>query len=965
MPNLSFGQNSDPSGLFSGLSRNYLLDQEALLRDAAERNREVQDAQDKDTFDKWKNGMISDDDWLAYISQRVEETKGDSKQNQSWVELQREYTIAIADDKAEFQYQNGEITIHQLIAYYETRRKGLDKDSQEWREVTLRINEYVDKATSADITAGAQDIADRIAVGSATLADLKAFYEGKLRGLRKNSPLYEQISAEIRDLQSQMIAGGYSASGGGGGGSSRSRGNGGLSAYESYALATDSGFIQPDEILMDRAYRDARGVSSSASGFSGFIDGYTEKETDDLLDAQSTYYQNILKQWGDSDVAYDPHTGEPIDGTPENRRAIAFQLIDSLEMQRIAKVTGNSVDASDEEDLYYRIGQAMTDYILPANALEFEQEAMPIFQRALEGQMAALENSSNFGGTVNMAVGNIQLLDKLINRQTRKRTRFLETSDESPYGEKFGAAKPFSGLPTETLEYLQRVRDGLSLVAMGDVDKTTSWLAENNDIDFLAGENGVVTRAHALQSTARNLNDGVSELVYDQDRGGLVEAPISSYDSGRSQLNEQTGRYERIPVTFVDYKSAGISYDTKAGDEEVYILIDGPDGRPVRVRAVARRIPVTGKIRITDREGNTLTAADIQRLSSAGLLQQQLSDGTLKEAPAGDVLSVSYVRDDGRRVTMYRDDTSMGWSGRPMIQTTEDVIPGVVTADANGQLLKRSKPFSHAYEVPMPYFGDNAEELQRMIDRGEIDVSGMLFVGPDGNPTGELVDLTGHYYDDSFQKKGYSYADPELSDFRRNRASESWNTKHNFMEGADQQDVEQSVGGRSRGGGWENNSLTEGPLLTGIKSLMGAIGVFTSDYYSGRRPVWQPFANDKAGSALGKLSLTERYANYRPGPGDVRRANAARAASDALPKVTLPRPNTKPVSSLSKLPSATTQRIVSRETLARRAGIVQTQKSPVALPKTPVPTKTTSTIAKSPTTTTTVRRPAYRQPSRY
>ncbi len=951
MPNISFGQNSDPSALFGQLNRYYLEDQEALLRRAADREKERQDAEDKDTFDKWKNGLISDDDWLAYIARRVEESKGDEKENQAWVELQREYTVAIADDKAEFQYANGEISINQLIAYYEGRRKGLNKDSQEWREVTLKINEYVDKAAAADITAGAQDIADRIAVGAASLGDLKAYYEGKLKGLRKNSPLYEQISAEIRDLQSQLVTGGggYRTSGGGGGGG----GNGGMSSAEAYDFATNSGFIQPDEVLREKAYRDERGVSRDAANFSGFIPGLTEAETDDWLDAQSTYYKNILSQWSNGNTAIDPATGERLEGTPDQRRAYAFALIDSLEMRRIAKLTGNKIDESEAEDYSGDIVEAVSNYILPANAMRFEDEAMPIIERQLQNGMDQLERTSNFGGTTNLFAGAIQSLTRLVQRTTRERTRFLETENESPVGEKYGGWKPlYEQLPEDTLNYLNEYVNGLATLAGGNPEAAAQWLEEHSgqaEFNFLTNQDtGIVTRGYNMQTTARALMSGEATLVYDGLQGGVVAVP-------------QTVRPELSPEPFLDYRAAGIDFDERAGDELVNIIVDGPGGKPMPVLAVARMVSPPHRLALYSKvDKRFLSSSEIQSLGSSGI-QEQLNSGDLETRPAASFLSVSYTTDSGRQVTMYRSQNG-GWSGRPEFNV-EDLTLGFVGASPSGELGKRVRPFAHTRMVPTPYFGDNARELQAMIDRGEIDPK-MLFIGPDGMPTGELVDLTGWYYDDTFQKKGYSYADPELADFRREKSLRTWQTRSGMLEGSDMQNAARgtSPAGRTFGGSFDSTSAAHpNAMFEGLRGFFDAIGVLTSDYYGGNRPIWRPFAgSNKAGGGLEKQSLTERYANFRPAPGDVRRANAARAASDALPKITLPKPNTKPISSLAKLPGVTTPRIVSRETLALRAGITPTQKAVATIPK-PALSKTTTTVSKTPTPT----RTWGRTPSRY
>src|SRR5687768_3496800 len=114
MAMISFGGGGDPSNIFASLNRQFLQDIEALAERASSRSEEAKDTEDRDMFDQWQNGIVDDEAWLAYIAKRVEETAGDPKEHQQWVETQREYTDSISDNKMEFAYENGDATINQL-----------------------------------------------------------------------------------------------------------------------------------------------------------------------------------------------------------------------------------------------------------------------------------------------------------------------------------------------------------------------------------------------------------------------------------------------------------------------------------------------------------------------------------------------------------------------------------------------------------------------------------------------------------------------------------------------------------------------------------------------------------------------------------------------------------------------------------------------------------------------------------
>jgi cell fate (sporulation/competence/biofilm development) regulator YlbF (YheA/YmcA/DUF963 family) len=169
----------------------------ASLYSLTRQNRQAeQNAADQDAFDRWQNGLMDDQTWLAYIATRISQTASDPTQHQKWVTAQRKYVSQIADNQAEFAYQNGG-DIGSLIGYYTAKLGRLDTGSQEYRNVQLRVNDLMDKRAANDINDGSERIQNQIADGTATYADLLRFYREHLSALRPSSDLYKQVTTEM------------------------------------------------------------------------------------------------------------------------------------------------------------------------------------------------------------------------------------------------------------------------------------------------------------------------------------------------------------------------------------------------------------------------------------------------------------------------------------------------------------------------------------------------------------------------------------------------------------------------------------------------------------------------------------------------------------------------------------------------------------------------------------------------
>ena len=165
-----------------------------------------QAAEDNDMYDQWANGLIGDDEWLAYIAKRVAQTSGNSKEHEKWVKYQRKYTTSIADNKMQYAYEQGDITLDDLIAYQRKALSGMDQDSQEWRERNASLTKMIDERAQGDIVLRAQNMTADIANGKATYDDLISLYRDGLKTAKPGTTWYDKLNAGILQAQSDKTA---------------------------------------------------------------------------------------------------------------------------------------------------------------------------------------------------------------------------------------------------------------------------------------------------------------------------------------------------------------------------------------------------------------------------------------------------------------------------------------------------------------------------------------------------------------------------------------------------------------------------------------------------------------------------------------------------------------------------------------------------------------------------------------
>ena len=144
MPRINFGGGQDYSGVFASLANEDMSRIEASVRRAASQSAQDQDAKDQDFYSQWKNGQVSDQQWLDYIKQRMVDSAGDPEAQGKWADMLRENTNAIEDAQAETNFRLGKISAQALLSHYRNRMSGVEQNSPAYRDVAERYQQLVD-----------------------------------------------------------------------------------------------------------------------------------------------------------------------------------------------------------------------------------------------------------------------------------------------------------------------------------------------------------------------------------------------------------------------------------------------------------------------------------------------------------------------------------------------------------------------------------------------------------------------------------------------------------------------------------------------------------------------------------------------------------------------------------------------------------------------------------------------------
>ena len=197
-----WGQSGDDSQVFA-----YLANQAEITRDAEARRLDARReadraAQDQQIFDRYDAGKVSDDELMAYIRKRIDETGYDKSQQANWKKALLQYGEKIDDTRAQATFERTQ-DYSAYIAYLRNKLAHT-KDADGKLTIQQQIRALMDERSSKSLSRGAQKIVSDIQLNRATNADLVQFYEEQRRNLRPGSPLRDTITKALDDARVNM-----------------------------------------------------------------------------------------------------------------------------------------------------------------------------------------------------------------------------------------------------------------------------------------------------------------------------------------------------------------------------------------------------------------------------------------------------------------------------------------------------------------------------------------------------------------------------------------------------------------------------------------------------------------------------------------------------------------------------------------------------------------------------------------
>lgn len=724
-----FGGSIDYSGLFSSLQDQFDRRVEQMTARARNRSEEEQAANDADMYDQWKNGKISDDEWLAYIQKRVDETAGDPKEHEEWVKTLRDHTTAIADAQMETAFESGATSINQLIAYYKGRMNAVEEESPAWRELVARYDQLVDKRDTDNVYWGADKILTGIARGTNSYGDLKAFYQKQLQSLRPGSTVAEQIRKQISEID-QRIAGGGSGGGSRSGGGVWPRGFKPGTGTAGVPAGSGDNVITPVNELR------------AADGIDGYIDGLFGD-----LDRIDTMLDQLDADPSRKSVT-DPLTGEVV--SVDAVHDLFSQYLATEDMVAAAKWADGDVDGATEA-LKQR-GNFIAKHVQVYNS----SKAKPVWDQVMGGFISGVIAGSQIADPGARAayysslVPDVQKVADSITGVTRKRTRALETPDSAP-----GVVVHKRDLPEEMKvdpKLMQDVELSMSMVrAIGDPslspDQRIALLSEVID----SRPEGYRLTAEQIQQFAdgdpSNGTIGGIETYVQMD--GLAQGTMSYYYDG------QVTR-----VVDNDALAEVASPDPETGRPGAVMTYQKVNGNLQRVWSQTQPVDSDffvyqyGSAAPEDQKGKFVPTSEVSALSITKL-NELMRNGVIQAvsyAPAW----TSMVTPDGS--SWFQDpETHLWYKGRMPVKMPRDASGGLLVGD-DGKVQMEYLPFASAGGVLAPFSGVDAKTVQFAmmadVQAGVIDLNEYAHRDQTGEAQRGAPVIDGMYWDPSSQS-GY------------------------------------------------------------------------------------------------------------------------------------------------------------------------------------------------------------------
>jgi hypothetical protein len=736
----AFGGGGDYSSLFSSLYA-----QSKSLKD------QQQSAFDKDAYDRWKNGLSTDDEWLTYIQGRVDGTGADKDptDHQHWIELQRQYVTSIADSQAEFAFKEGHASIGELIGYYQGRLGRLQESGEEYRDVKQHLNDLVDKRDSDDLSTGAQQISAQIDRGKATYEDLLKFYQSHLKGLRSGSELYKQVTSEITKVrgtisdsklsgqfeklqymyESKKISG-------------RAYANQLESMAHQFKASDPAKYYQ----ILQAANRIRQAGGSGGGGGGGGTGSLSKNQRsheDQLLKVDS-YLEGFTAAYKKgARVVPDPlHPGQQIVLTPELMAEIDQQRLGNYD--KLATVYKHAGDNSKYGYILEKKTKYIVDYVQPHNTVAASQQWGQLVG-ALNNTIAANADNADSEATLKKIFGSFQSMQKWLQGEVVKKGKIVSAEDQ-PTGDFVENSSQFvesalSILGDPNLDSASRAAQLESLASSLETDSGADY-----DRGTKAAMRDALAHAGAIANTTFDLATGKKVLAITDN--GLepvdvrMQHTLTVDENGRSvsldlpSPDVQLQQGQRVQEVWID----------RGGTPTKVFAVVGAAPSPYQAWVAQKSITLNGK---TYKKGAVIPSSALGGSS----FQDAVRGGGVarKDAFAAAGSPLSYIQvpaydDNGQHhasLTWYQDpQTKLWYSGQPPISSASLNADGTVKIGDDGKIAVNWLPYASASGVAAPYVGSNRRAMQGLYDEGQVGTDPRY-----NQPTGQR-DFTGEFTTD-------------------------------------------------------------------------------------------------------------------------------------------------------------------------------------------------------------------------
>ncbi len=756
MSRMRWGGGGDYSSLFAAL---YQQQENKAKQDEADLKAE-QSAEDADMFDQWQQGLISDDQILAYIDRRVAETAGDPKQHQKWVEAQRSYRESIADNQALTAYQSGG-SINDYIAYLQGKLGRMVSNSNEYRTIQQKLTQLMDQRASEDVQWRAKVISDGISSGKYTYKDLLKVYQDALKTARPGSDLRTQLETAISDVKAQLTQGEvqgelakiqYQYDSGSISGKEAGRRLRGVA--EKYYKGDPAQYYKMLSAAVD--FEKAKAKGSGTGGSTKAINASI-----DVLQSQERRFNDIISQWNDgASTAIDMATGDEIPDTPAYRAAVAKAALDNFD--KLAATYTTKGDHSAASGALARKTTFIRQKIQPYNTLD-DAEQLRQMLVAAGGRLNAAEKNPDPQAMLNVGVEIAMDLREFARGLTQKGGY----SPDRPIAAQAGpTALPMTQQPVE--KFVQEV-----LAAAGAIEAA----AQAGNAQAV---NSMLETVFAKQTTGTYLPDTLLTQIGTK-LGQASELVQGLKDGSRAYaVDGQGGIYvvPSVPVTVsqMDPTTGATTLGTATRPN----IDPGKDGKLVRVVINVNGVPTSAwAVARPAAPYNVYTAAktietDDQKLIPGAAIpdsivawakktevkgtgqtywEQWVAEGSIEKAPADMGLYLvempGYTDSDGAtyKPTQYWLDSKTGYyyKGDTPIQWANLNADGTVKVGDDGRPSMNWQPYGTAGGTPMIYVGNDPKAMQQLFDSGAFGKVDLLHRGWNGE-----VDPESLHSDDPF-----------------------------------------------------------------------------------------------------------------------------------------------------------------------------------------------------------------------